>query len=485
MSKEVSTVQQDAADLAKLGYKQELQRNLSFFANFAIAFSFISATTGIFSYFGYGLKVGGPAFIWTWPLAFVGQLLVALTMAEVASHYPIAGSIYQWGKHLVGSTYSWFAGWIYLIALLATIAAVDFSAAPFIAPFLDLKVTSTNLILITAGMVILQTLINAYGVRLTAFINQIGLFAEVVAMIVLAVILFAVGVHQPVSFTFNTAGLEGTGSYLPVFVGAILMSVWTLFGFDAAGSLAEEVVNPRRAVPKAIVTSLIVTFIVGGLALLAMVLAIPDLNAAMKSDNPINYILGASLGGSAAKIVVIVAVIAMFICGTAVQATASRLLYSFGRDNKVPGSKLWARVSHRFETPVSAILFSGLFVILLTSVDKLVTNAETFILSITVVGIYLAYLTVSVGSLIARARGWDATTSPWNLGKWGVWVNLLAVIWGVFVIGDLCWPVTPGTPWYINYAVPLIAVVVLVVGALYYFAAVAPREGKDKEQQAA
>ncbi|MED1205705.1 APC family permease [Heyndrickxia acidicola] len=473
MSKEKHSINEDVADLASLGYTQELKRNLNFFSNFAISFSFISATTGIFSLFGFGLTTGGPAFIWSWPIVFIGQLLVGLTMGEVASHYPVAGSIYQWTKHLAGNTYSWFSGWIYLIALLATIASVDFGAAPYIAQLMGMDANNhVLLVLITAVIVILQTLINAFSVKLMAIINGIGMIAEIVAMIVLAIALFAVGIHHPFSFSFDTAGTAGKGSYLPVFLAAMLTSTWVLFGFDSAGSLAEEVINPRRVVPKAIISSLFLTFIIGGLALLAFVLAIPNLGETMKAAVPLTYILNKNLGTGISNAFVVLALIAIFVCGTAVQATVSRLLFSFGRDNKIPGAKLWAKMSKKHDTPVAAIIFSGIFAILLV----LSSSAESYIVNICVVGIYLAYLSVTVGALFARTRGWDSTASPWNLGKWGLTVNILSLIWGVFVILNLCWPRSPGQAWYLNYSVPLLAVIVMLIGAVYYFSSVYPRD---------
>lgn len=177
----------DARDLEKLGYKQELKRNLNYFDNFSIAFAFISATTGIFSLFGMGLSTGGPSFVWTWPAVFIGQLLVSLTLAEVASHYPLSGSIYNWTKHLVNDTYAWFAGWIYLVASLITILAVNVGGAPYIAQMMGWDAGNHNtLLMIVIFMVLLQTLINSFGVKLTAMINNIGMVAEVGAMIVLA-----------------------------------------------------------------------------------------------------------------------------------------------------------------------------------------------------------------------------------------------------------------------------------------------------------
>src|SRR5581483_7093190 len=104
----------DEADLARFGYRQELRRSLGVFSSFAVAFSYISPSTGIFTLFALGLTTIGGVFIWSWPIVAVGQLCIALGFAELASHYPVAGSVFQWTKYLAGKTYSWFAGWIYM-----------------------------------------------------------------------------------------------------------------------------------------------------------------------------------------------------------------------------------------------------------------------------------------------------------------------------------------------------------------------------------
>src|SRR5213596_3960919 len=114
----------DEADLARFGYKQELRRTLGVFSSFAVAFSYISPSTGIFALFFLGLTTIGGVFIWSWPIVAVGQLMVALGWAELSSHYPVAGSVFQWTKYLAGKTYSWFAGWVYLFAGVLTVASV-------------------------------------------------------------------------------------------------------------------------------------------------------------------------------------------------------------------------------------------------------------------------------------------------------------------------------------------------------------------------
>ena len=104
--------QTDAADLARFGYQQELKRGLGLFSSWAVAFSYISPSTGIFTLFALGLTTLGGVFIWTWPVVALGQFIIALNFAEVTSHYPVAGSVFQWTKFMAGRTYSWFNGWV-------------------------------------------------------------------------------------------------------------------------------------------------------------------------------------------------------------------------------------------------------------------------------------------------------------------------------------------------------------------------------------
>src|SRR5947207_4087237 len=119
--------ERDSALLQKFGYRQELRRTLGFLSNFAVAFSYISVSTGTFSLFYLGLAAGGPAFFWTWPIVAIGQFLVALNFAELASHFPIAGSIYQWSKRLSGYTLGWFTGSIYFFVGVLTVTAVAYT----------------------------------------------------------------------------------------------------------------------------------------------------------------------------------------------------------------------------------------------------------------------------------------------------------------------------------------------------------------------
>src|SRR5437660_8767598 len=94
----------DEEDLARFGYKQELRRSLGVFSSFAVAFSYISPSTGIFALFYLGLTTVGGVFIWSWPIVAMGQFIIALGFAELSSRYPVAGSVFRWTKYLSGQT---------------------------------------------------------------------------------------------------------------------------------------------------------------------------------------------------------------------------------------------------------------------------------------------------------------------------------------------------------------------------------------------
>src|SRR5215471_12841611 len=212
--------ERDSADLARFGYKQELKRSLGLFSSFAVAFSYISPSTGIFTLFALGLTTIGGVFIWTWPVVALGQFIVALNFAEVSSHYPIAGSVFQWTKYLSTRSYSWFTGWIYLFAGILTVTAVVATLPIALIPALNgLGWHSLGLTLHTELVVALITLavitvLNIYGVRLVALINNTGVVFEILGMFVFALVLLAFHNHQGFGVVNNSAGVHINSSTL-------------------------------------------------------------------------------------------------------------------------------------------------------------------------------------------------------------------------------------------------------------------------------
>src|SRR5215467_14125459 len=232
-----ATDQQDSADLAQYGYKQELKRQLGLGSSFAVAFSYISPSTGIFTLFALGLTTLGGVLIWTWPVVALGQFIIALNFAEVTSHYPIAGSVFQWTKYLARRGYAWFNGWMYLFAGILTVTAVVATIPIALIPTIDglpslvgakewtiQPTLGTSLVVALITLVVI-TVLNIYGVRLVAIVNNTGVVFEILGMFVFALILAIFHNHQGVHVITNSGGLPVTPS---IFLAGMFMSLYPL-----------------------------------------------------------------------------------------------------------------------------------------------------------------------------------------------------------------------------------------------------------------
>jgi len=475
--------ERDSADLARFGYSQELKRSLGLGSSFAVAFSYISPSTGIFTLFFLGLTTIGGVFIWTWPVVALGQFIVALNFAEVSSHYPVAGSVFQWTKYMASRTYSWFTGWIYLFAGMLTVAAVVATLPIALIPALNglgwhsLNAASLNTQLVIALItLVVITVLNIYGVRLVSIINNTGVVFEILGMFVFALVLLAFHNHQGFSVVTNSAGLPVNGS---TFLAAMFMSLFVIYGFDTAATLAEETRDPRRSAPKAVLYSVIGAFVIGGVFLLGTLVAIPNMGVAVKNAWGPAQIIEANFSTPFATIYLLVVSAAIFVCCLSILAATIRLCFGMARDNQLPFSKPLAKVSPSLHTPVwSCIAVAAI------SAIPFWQYSGVAIIAIAATGmIYLSYFLGNIVILRARTRGWPKTPAPFRLGRWGMLVNIVALVYGGAMLVNFAWPRAASNPkpnqsnglLHLNFldGVPILWTVVIfiaLIGAIYYLA---------------
>ncbi len=487
----------DVQDLARFGHKQELRRALGVYSSFAVAFSYISPSTGIFTLFILGIGLAGPAFFWSWPIVVVGQLLVGLNFAEVSSHFPVAGSVYQWTKYLSNRTYAWFTGWIYLFAGVLTIAAVVATVPLVLIPLLNnlgINIPSTpDAQRNTAAVVLLSTtLLSIFGVRLVAFVNNTGVVFEILGMVVFALILLLFYHHQSASVFFDGSHLgSGFGNQSGTFLAAMFMSLFVIYGFDTASTLAEETKNPRRQAPRAVLASIIGAAIIGAIFLIAVVIAIPgDMGkfvsdtAAGKYPFPLVTIIESNFPSWAANLYLFVVFAAIYVCCLAIQTATIRLAFGMGRDGKLPLARVYNNVHPSLHTPIGTCIVIGVLAGL-----PLIYYAGAGTIAIGATGmIYLSYILGNIAILTARFRGWPKESTPFNLGSWGTIVNILALVWGIAMEINFLWPrnATVGGQNPPLSALPNVTIggpignipvfeftlgVILLVGVIYYFVA--------------
>jgi len=472
----------DTEQLAKFGYSQELKRSLGFFSTFAIAFSFISATNGFYALFYYGLDIGGPAgLIWQWPIIVFGQFMVALVFAEAASHYPLAGGVYQWAKRFMGGSYGWWVAWMFACALVVTVAAVAFGVAPIVCSLMGWETTHGTLLAIAICFAVGPMILNVLSVKVTAFFNNIGTVTEIIGLVVIAIALYVAviigkGDHQSLSVFFNTTPGAGKGAlfgYGSIFLASMLTGAWVLYGFDSAGGLAEETVNPTREVPRAMLFAIGITAIISAFWLVAMVLAIPDVaKTQAEGTGAIAYIFNAHFPTWVTDVFLTSVCVAIFVCCLAIQAATTRLLFAYGRDKMIPAHKFFGYVHPSTKTPLTSAIFVAVAAIIVLLYVNL-GGGDPFIQVARVTawataGTYIAYQMVVFGGLVKRSKGWPTEKAYFNLGKWGWPVNIIAFVYGVFMIINLAWP-RQGATWLDTWMTVLSLAVVVVAGAVVFF----------------
>jgi urea carboxylase system permease len=428
----------DEADLERFGYKQELKRSLGVFSSFAVALAYISPSTGIFTLFALGLTTIGGVFIWSWPIVAAGQLLVALGFAELASHYPVAGSVFQWTKYLSGKTYSWFAGWIYLFAGIITVTSVCATLPLALIPAFNnmgwnLADDRHNQRIIAIIALASITVLNIFGIRLVSLINNTGVLFEILGMVIFAFVLAVFHHHQSAAVVFHTGGTSlTTGTFLI----AMFMSLYVIYGFDTAGTLAEETKDPRREAPKAIIASVIGAFLIGAVFLFALLLAVPNLKEGIKGGFGPAQIIDANFGNGFSTVFLLTVAAAIFVCCLAIQTATIRLCFGMARDDRLPGSNLLRGVNPKLHTPIGSCIAMGVLAFI-----PMLQFAGAGILAIAATGmIYLSYLIGNLALLRARLRGWPRTKAPFSLGRWGLPINLLALGYGGAMLINIAWP---------------------------------------------
>jgi len=452
----------------RAGYKPELRRSLRFFSMFAIAFSIVSITTGIFLNYGFGLAYWGPASIWTWPIVGVGNLMIALVVAELGTRIPLAGYAYQWSARLVNPTYGWFVGFAGLLYMAVGGGAIMLQvAAPLLLSEFNVDNPSAHLVLAVAiVLMLLPVVINLISIQVAARVNNIAVFTEIIGTVVFGVLLlvlwgvkskpeqYGAGIltnttsiyHNPTWYAFTLAGLLGA---------------FTLVGFELAADMSEDAVDPRRSVPRGVLWAVLGSVVLGMVALIGFTLAIPDLKTVEQAPLPLLAIAGYWLPSWLVKVFVAFVVFSMFsilVVGSGAQA---RLVYSLSRDNMLPFSGALRKVHARSQTPVVALLVFGVIDLGVMIYGYNQPSSFGTLVGATAIIPYIIYFLITLAYAIRR-RTTDSIPGAFTLGRWAWPVIGFVLVYTVVIMVALSFPAPfHGSDKVLGYG--------LVLAALWYF----------------
>ncbi len=496
----------DEKHLAKLGYKQELDRSWSGFSNFAISFSIISILAGCFTTFGQGFNNGGPiAISWGWPIVAALILIIGFTMSELVSAYPTSGGIYWWASKMGGPAAGFFTGWLNLIGLIAVTASVAYGCATFI----DLTLSTfssgfadgyslTRVFVIFLVVLVAAAMLNIFSGHLMAVLNNISVWWHVFGAALIVIILIVVpDQHQSFSYVFterfNNSGYDGGSTsgaayWLLVAPFGLLLTQYTITGFDASAHLSEETSAASSAAAKGIWQSIFYSAIGGWILLLAFLFAVPN-GADGAADNAgvggggVAYIFVQALGNNTAALVLGISAIGQFFCTMACMTSASRMTFAFSRDGAIPGSQLWSKLSSS-KVPANAVmLVAGVSAIITlpalievnigsAEAPLIVPTAFYAVVSVAVIGLYLAFL---IPIWLRWRMGDSFQAGTWNNGAKYKWMNLIAVAEIAIISVYFVLPFVPqGNPFgddfswkFVNYA-PILTFGALILLAIWW-----------------
>ena len=461
----------DEAELARYGYAQQLRRSMGAFSSFAIAFSLISITTGIFANFTFGFRQVGPAVIWSWSIVAAGQFLVALVLADLSTRIPLSGYGYQWSTRLVNPHYGYFVGWLLLMQFLTGFPGVCHAlAAAFCSWTLDVQAAAEWTPWVAFAIVSVTALLHLFGIRLVSLVNDVGVVAEIGASIALTALLLILyfwhGEHNLNYLLEHGSPMNSAGAGISAFALSMLMGAWCLTGFEAAADLAEETHRPKHVVPRVILTAEVSSAVCGFLLLAGLILAIDDPAGAGQHENLVVAVLVDKLGSAWMQLVMLVVLVSIFACGVASMAAATRIVFSLARDNMLPCSATLKGVHRRWQTPAGAILL----VWLVSTAVLLGFRRLEIINSISATAGFLGYAGIVWASF--RARG---HASGFSLGIFQTPVRVAALLWTILVVAALTIPNADPTPGAISHLPAKSTLAASAIGGTIYFLVVRRR----------
>ncbi|UJP05099.1 MAG: APC family permease [Nitrosomonas sp.] len=434
--------------------------SMTIWHSFTLGFAVVSPIVGLYAIIGVQTEVTGGGWFAALAICLLMQLLVATVYAELASQFPIAGGAYKWTRQFYGATASHYAGVIYISSTIAMLTTTAYAGGIWFAGFFGSSGESgADKVLWAVVFLALCTLLNLVHVNVFKLVIKLGVYAEVVGSLGIALLLFLFFRQHSILELFQHLGTGTAPNQTTAFLAALAVAGWAFIGFDACSTTAEETHEPKRAVPRAIFFSLCMvgTVVIFNSASLILAFDRETLIHSSATADPITPLIAHHFGTWIEKPFLAIVMIAFLACGASVVKYASRIVFSMAREGNMP--PVLSHVTHG-KTPRNAVLFT----VLLAGcglIFGLNDDAVATIIAFGTGGLYAMFAFTTGVALFARLSGrWNPALGQLKLGKWGLIINTLAFSWAVFELINIAWPrpyaISPNAPWWQLWATPLV-----------------------------
>lgn len=459
--------QNDKADMSRMGKEQELRRNYRLVS--AIAFTvIIQGTWEVLLTATYqGLVDGGPAgLIWSYIWTFIGFTFVMLSLAEMASMAPTAGGQYHWVSEFAPPSLqkplSYFTGWMSTLSWQAGTASGPLLVGTLIqscavVAYPDYAPTNWQGTLMCIGVTILVWGLNIWGSRAMPIFQNIMLGLHVVGFLVVIAVLWALAPSASAEVTFthfiNGGGWNSMG--LSLMVGQIA-AIYACICSDATAHMSEEIQDAGKTVPRAMMGSYFINGALGIVFLITYMFMITDLDAALEDATGYPHLWVFAQAVSPGGVVALNAIptILIFAGTLTFNLSTSRQTWAFARDHGLPFSGWIGKVNKDLEIPANAVTLTSCITAVLCLINIGSDVAFNAIISLNVVSLMITYV-ISIGAVLYRRIRHPELLPQcrWSLGRWGVLVNTLGVLYALHAFFWCFWPMsTPTTLVDFNWA---------------------------------
>lgn len=367
----------------------QLSRSLTLPSIIAYGFAFMALTT-VFSTYGVASQISHGMVAGSYVLALIVMLFTAYSYGQMAKAYPVSGSAYTYTRNAISPNVGFLIGWAILMDYLF-IPMVNFLLFGifFSTAFPEIPMQIWIIVLI-----VVVTYVNVKGVKIGAGANMLVLGLSLLFLLIFSILSIKTIVQGTGTGTLLNIEpiFNSNESFEYVIAGAALLC-FSFLGFDAVSTFSEEVENPKKNIPRAI---LIVTVSGGIIFTIISYLAHnvwPDYNS-FKDADAASYEIMALVGGRALESAFLaVTAIVVFGSASAAQASASRVLYAMGRDGQLPKG-FFGKLSKKSKVPVNNILLISLL-----SLSALFLNL-TLVASFINFGALIAFAFVNISVIV-------------------------------------------------------------------------------------
>ncbi|KAM0814827.1 putative Amino acid/polyamine transporter I [Seiridium cardinale] len=484
------TSYQDAPSISVLEKQTRTRRLFSSVQLFAFNLVYLGTwySTGGNMYFA--LANGGSA---TWFFSYLivsfGALCQAASFAEVASIQPIAGAQYYWTYHFAPKRFklflTWLQGWTTWLAYIALLASCLNGVTVIFEGLIqlahpDYAPGGWHTTLIILAMLWFCALVNMFAFRIVPWFELISGILNICLFVVFLVILWVMSPRNSIDVFLTTNVSTGWDNYfVSANIGA-LSNIFLFISFEGVIHMGEETQRPRKSVPRAVFWSVAMNSALGLVMIITFGICMPSLNVLLSSSSPLVTILVYSTGTKTATGLVSGLVLMGIAGNMGVVSSVSRLTWAWARDGGLP--QYFGHVDAKQRVPLRALILTCSIV---TALAFLNIGSGTYIalgaiVSLSSMAAYLSYAIILFCVLYARFTT-GIKLEEWNLGKGGPYINIVALIYTIWVMIWLPFPNNlPVTASNLNYCGPVFGAVLVGTIGLWFLRAKSRWSGPNR-----